>query len=91
MRLEEVRFNEVQNGYSPEERTKEENMEIAELFRKKLKLARLSYYVDRVGDIHFSSKTKWVDVTQRNRNTYIIAEEDAHNNRKFKYMKLIKD
>ena len=87
MEIINIRFNEVK-GELTKDRTEEETIKIAELFKRKLKLNRYQYYIDRAKDIHFNTKTMSVDIVERANNKFIVVKENAYGNREFSYYEL---
>lgn len=83
-----IKFNEMK-GQLTLDRTREEMHEIAELFKKKLKLNRYQYYIDTAKDIHFNTKAKNVDIIERANNKFIVVKEDAYGKREFNYYELV--
>lgn len=83
-----IKFNEMK-GQLTLDRTTEEMQEIAELFKKKLKLNRYQYYIDTAKDIHFNTKAKSIDIIERANNKFIVVKEDAYNHREYYYYELV--
>ena len=86
--IKNINFNEMKGNLTIT-RTAEEMQEIAELFKKKLKLNKYRYYVDLANDIHFSNKRYWIDITERIDNKFVVVKEDAYNNRQFSYYEIL--
>lgn len=86
MKILNIKFNEMK-GQLTIDRTREEMQEIAELFKKELKLNKYTYWVDK--DIHFNTKAKSVDIIERANNKFIVVKENAYGNREFSYYELV--
>ena len=88
MKIINIKFNELK-GQLTLERTKEEMQEIAEIFKKELKLNKYTYYIDTAKDIHFNTKAKSVDIIERANNKFVVVKENAYGNREFSYYELV--
>lgn len=84
-KLKEIKWNECKGTYTLD-RSKEELKDIAELFKKTLKLTKYAYYIDT--DIHFSNRKKYIDIIERNNNKFTVVKYDAFGNRNFSYYEL---
>jgi hypothetical protein len=88
MNILSIKFNEMK-GQLTLDRTTEEMQEIAELFKRKLKLNKYTYYIDTAKDIHFNTKAKSVDIIERANNKFIVVKENEYGNREFNYYELV--
>ena len=86
MKLLDINFNDMV-GNCVEFRTNEELKELVELFAKKLKLKKYSYYVSDL-TIHIRTAKYYFDITEKRTDKFTIVKEDNYNNREIKYMQV---
>ena len=86
MKLLDINFNEM-IGNSMEFRTDEQLKELVELFAKKLKLKKYSYYVSDL-TIHIRTAKFSYDISEKRTDKFTIVKEDNFNNREIKYMQV---
>lgn len=86
MKLLDINFNEM-IGNSMEFRTDEQLKELVELFAKKLKLKKYSYYVYDL-TIHIRTAKFSYDISEKRTDKFTIVKEDNFNNREIKYMQV---
>ena len=86
--IKQINFNEMK-GHLTLDRTKEEVQEIAEIFRKKLKLTKYQLYIDTAKNIHFNTKNMSVDIIERANNKFVFVKEDAFGKREISYYEVV--
>lgn len=86
MKLLDINFNDM-IGNSLNFRNNEELKTLVELFAKKLKLKKYSYYVSDL-TIHITTSKYSYDISEKRTDKFTVVKEDNFNNREFKYMEI---